>query len=146
GAPRASAGDATHQEQGPPDRFLARRAVDERTTYLVQSLLRDVVKRGTGRGALVLERNDVGGKTGTTNDFRDAWFSGFAGNIVTTAWVGMDDFSPLGNGEFASKAALPMWTDYMKIALEDVPEADPPLPNGLVTALVDRNSGQLVPA
>jgi len=133
-------------EVGPPARFLAPRAVDERTTYLVQSLLRDVVKRGTGRGALVLERGDIGGKTGTTNDFRDAWFSGFAGGLVTTAWVGMDDFSSLGRGEFAAKAALPMWTEFMKVALDGVPEVEPPLPNGLVTALIDRSSGRLVPA
>jgi penicillin-binding protein 1A len=146
GTRSASAGGSASTDAGPPERFLAPRAVDERTTYLVQSLLRDVVRRGTGRGALVLERNDVGGKTGTTNDFRDAWFSGFAGNVVTTAWVGMDDFSSLGRGEFASKAALPMWTSFMKVALDGVPEAEPPLPNGLVTALIDPSTGRLVPA
>src|SRR5690606_10615787 len=136
--PATSAGQA-----GPPERFLAPRAVDERTSYLVQSLLRDVVRRGTGRGALVLERGDLGGKTGTTNDFRDAWFSGFGGGLVASSWVGMDDFSSLGRGEFASKAALPMWVAYMREALDGVPEAEPPLPNGLATALIDPATGRL---
>ena len=136
---------AAGETMGPPERFLAPRAVDERTTYLVQSLLRDVVRRGTGRGALVLERGDLAGKTGTTNDFRDAWFSGFGGGIVATTWVGMDDFSSLGRGEFAAKAALPMWVAFMREALEGRDEADPRLPNGLVTALIDPSSGRLAP-
>ena len=145
GSAPAPVATAAATEAGPPERFLAPRAVDERTTYLVQSLLRDVVRRGTGRGALVLERGDLAAKTGTTNDFRDAWFSGFGGGLVATAWVGMDDFSSLGRGEFAAKAALPMWVAYMREALEGAPEAEPPLPNGLVTALIDPGSGRLVP-
>lgn len=130
-------------EMGPSDVFLAPRAVDERTTFLVESLLRDVVKRGTGRGAMVLERNDLGGKTGSTNDHRDAWFSGFGGNLTTSAWVGMDDFSTLGNGEFGAKAALPMWIDFMRVALDGVPEPELDMPNGMVTALVDPYTGML---
>jgi penicillin-binding protein 1A len=137
---------ATGLEDGPPELLLAPRAVDERTTFLIESLLRDVVKRGTGRGALVLERSDLGGKTGSTNDHRDAWFSGFGGHIVTTAWVGMDDFSSLGVGEFGAKAALPMWVDYMRVALQDVPEAELDMPNGIATALISPSSGLLVPA
>jgi penicillin-binding protein 1A len=105
-----------------------------------------VVKRGTGRGALVLERADLGGKTGSTNDHRDAWFSGFGGNLATTAWVGMDDFSSLGVGEFGAKAALPMWIDFMRVALDGVPEADQTMPNGIATALISPSSGLLVPA
>jgi penicillin-binding protein 1A len=132
-------------DAGPSDLFLAPRAVDERTTFLIQSLLRDVVRRGTGRGAMVLERNDLGGKTGSTNDHRDAWFAGFGGNLATTAWIGMDDFSSLGAGEFGAKAALPMWIDLMRAALDGVPEAPVDMPNGIATALVDPSSGLLVP-
>ena len=136
----------TGLEDGPPELQLAPRAVDERTTFLIESLLRDVVRRGTGRGAMVLERSDLGGKTGSTNDHRDAWFSGFGGNLVTTAWVGMDDFSSLGVGEFGAKAALPMWIDYMRVALHEVPEKDIDMPNGIATALISPSSGLLVPA
>jgi len=139
-----TAGTTTGLEDGPSDLFLAPRAVDERTTFLIQSLLRDVVKRGTGRGALVLERTDLGGKTGSTNDHRDAWFSGFGGNLATTAWVGMDDFSSLGAGEFGAKAALPMWIDLMRVALDGVPEPSTDMPNGIATALISPSSGLLV--
>jgi penicillin-binding protein 1A len=137
---------ASELDVGPPATFLAPRAVDERTTFLIQSLLRDVVKRGTGRGALVLERTDLGGKTGSTNDHRDAWFSGFGGHLATTAWVGMDDFSSLGAGEFGAKAALPMWIDFMRVALQDVPQPELEMPNGIATALISPGSGLLVPA
>ncbi|MGQ0801993.1 MAG: penicillin-binding protein 1A [Pseudomarimonas sp.] len=128
-----------------PATTLAPRAIDARTAYLVHSLLRDVVKRGTGRAAGVLGRADIGGKTGTTNDHRDVWFSGFGGHLVVTAWVGMDDFSPLGNREFASLAALPIWIDFMRTALEGQPEQLPALPEGIVTALINPSSGRLVP-
>jgi penicillin-binding protein 1A len=143
GARRADAPSGL--EDGPPAQFLAPRAVDERTTFLIQSLLRDVVRRGTGRGAMVLERHDLGGKTGSTNEHRDAWFSGFGGNLATTAWVGMDDFSSLGAGEFGAKAALPMWIDFMRVALDGVPEPSQDMPNGVTTALIDPSSGLLVP-
>jgi penicillin-binding protein 1A len=145
----SSAGSArrsveTELDSGPPLLQLAPRVVDERTTFLIASLLRDVVRRGTGRAAMELGRNDLGGKTGSTNDHRDAWFSGFGGNLVTTAWVGMDDFSSLGPGEFGGKAALPMWNHFMRVALDGVPEYIPEIPNGITTALIDRSSGLLV--
>jgi len=126
---------------GPPLLGLAPRAVDERTAFLVSSLLRDVVKRGTGRRALELGREDIGGKTGTTNDFRDAWFSGFGGGLAVTAWVGMDDFASLGSGELGGKAALPIWIGYMREALRDEPDTATPIPNGIVTAVIDRSTG-----
>jgi penicillin-binding protein 1A len=122
---------------------LAPRALDERTAFLINSLLRDVVRRGTGSGARVLGRGDLGGKTGTTNDYRDAWFSGFGGDLVATAWVGMDDFSSLGRREFASRAALPMWTDFMRVALRDVAEVPMSMPDGVVTAMIDPETGLL---
>jgi len=137
--------DAPPPSSGVPD-LMAPRAIDARTAYLVHSLLRDVVLRGTGRAATVLGRRDIGGKTGTTNDHRDVWFSGFGGPLVVTSWVGMDDFSPLGNREFASRAALPIWIEFMKTALDGVPEQLPPLPEGITTALISPDSGRLVPA
>ena len=141
---RASAAPAATQAPDEAEK-LAPQTLDPRNAYLVSSLLRDVVRRGTGRGALALGRSDVGGKTGTTNDYRDAWFSGFAGPLVATAWVGMDDFSSLGRGEFASKAALPMWVEFMRVALDGEPEVQRPMPSGITTALIDPESGHLVP-
>lgn len=133
----------TDETVGPPSRILAPRVIDERTVYLVRSLMRDVVRRGTGHAAMVLGRNDLAGKTGTTNDHRDAWFSGFGGGIVATAWVGMDDFSTLGRGEFGAHAALPAWIGFMAKALADRPEVNPPLPTGIVTAWINRDTGLL---
>lgn len=145
GAVVASDSPAT-TEVGPPRAQLAPRAIDERTAYLIQSLLRDVIQHGTGRGARVLERTDIGGKTGTTNDYRDAWFSGFGGGVVTSAWVGMDDFSSLGAREFGATAALPMWIDVMRAALDGVAQEEAPMPDGIVTTLIDPATGLLVPA
>ena len=131
---------------GPPSTFPAHRAIDERTAFLVVSLMKDVIKHGTGTPALVLKREDIGGKTGTTNDMHDAWFSGYGGHLVTTVWVGMDDFSTLGRAEFGARAALPIWIDYMRVALTDVPERDIEPPPGIVTANIDRSTGALLPA
>jgi penicillin-binding protein 1A len=125
------------------DPTLAPRAIDERTAYLIHSLLLDGVKRGTGRRAAALGRGDIGGKTGTTNDSRDAWFSGFGGPLVVSAWVGMDDFSTLGSREFGNTAALPIWIDFMRAALDGVPEHRVEMPEGIATALIDRDSGRL---
>ncbi|MCB1553414.1 MAG: penicillin-binding protein 1A [Xanthomonadales bacterium] len=141
-APPESLSEET-AEPLPDDTALAERAVDARTAFLVNSLLRDVVRRGTGRRALELGRGDVGGKTGTTNDHRDGWFSGFGGPLVVTAWMGMDDFTSLGNGEFASRTALPMWVQFMKTALDGEPERLLPMPEGIGTALIDPSTGRL---
>jgi len=130
---------------GPPSTFPAHRAIDERTAFLLVSMMQDVIKHGTGTPALVLKREDIGGKTGTTNDMRDAWFSGYGGHLVTSVWVGMDDFSTLGHGEFGARAALPIWIDYMRVALTDVPQRTFDPPAGIVTALIDRGSGRLLP-
>lgn len=127
------------------DATLAPRAVDARTAFLVQSLLQDVIKRGTGRRALALGRSDIGGKTGTTNDSRDSWFSGFGPGVVTSAWVGMDDFSTLGAREFGATAALPLWIDTMRAALEDKPIATYPIPEGVVTVRIHPETGLLMP-
>src|SRR4249919_3076817 len=128
----------------PADAVAAPRAIDERVAYQLVSMMRDVVQRGTGTAAKVLGREDVGGKTGSTNDHRDAWFSGFGGNLVTTVWVGRDDFKSLGYREYGGKAALPIWIDYMRVALKDQPIASNDPPEGMVKVAVSAG-GQLLP-
>jgi len=120
---------------------LAKKAIDARNAFIMRSLMRDVIKRGTGTAALVLKREDIAGKTGTTNDHRDAWFSGYTPALVATAWVGFDDFSSLGNGEFGGKAALPIWIDFMRGALADLPQSEELPPPGLTTADINPGSG-----
>lgn len=120
----------------------ANRVLDERIVYMMNSIMRDVVKRGTGRRALVLGRDDLAGKTGTTNGPIDAWFSGFNDHTVTTTWVGFDDNKKLGRGEYGGISALPIWVDYMKVALEGVPETIRPQPNGIVTIRVNADTGE----
>ena len=129
----------------PADAVLAPRAIDERIAYQLTSMMRDVVLRGTATDAKRLGREDVGGKTGSTNNHRDAWFSGTGGNLITTVWVGKSDNTTLGYREYGGKAALPIWIEYMKIALKDVPIAANDPPNGMVKVAVTA-SGQLLPA
>jgi penicillin-binding protein 1A len=121
----------------------APRVMDERIHFILDSMLKDVVKLGTGRAALSLKRNDLAGKTGTTNGPRDAWFSGYNPNIVTTTWVGFDDFSELGSREFGGTAALPIWIDFMREALKGQPETDRQIPPGIVRATIDSETGLL---
>ena len=128
-----------------PGQVLAPRAIDERTSFLIKSLMRDVVKRGTATAAKVLERQDIGGKTGSTNEHRDAWFSGFGGDLVTTVWVGKDNFKSLGYREYGGKAALPIWISYMRSALEGVPDVVEPPPAGIVTVSISPSSGNVLP-
>ena len=123
---------------------VATRAMDGRIAYQMVSMLRDVVQRGTGTAAKVLEREDIGGKTGSTNDYRDAWFSGFGGPLVTTVWVGRDNFQSLGYREYGGKAALPIWIEYMRVALKDQPIAANDPPDGMVKVSVAAN-GALLP-
>lgn len=122
---------------------VAKQVVDPRNVYILASMMRDVINFGTGKGAQVLNRHDLSGKTGTTNDQKDAWFSGFNTKLVTTTWVGFDQVRPLGNQETGGRAALPMWVDFMRVALEGVPESQPVEPPGLVTLLIDRKTGLL---
>jgi penicillin-binding protein 1A len=124
----------------------APRVISARNVWLMNSLMRDVIRRGTGRRALQLGRKDLAGKTGTTNDQRDAWFSGFNPSIVTIAWVGFDRLEPLGRRETGAKAALPIWIDFMREALVDRPEEYLDQPEGLVTVRIDPNSGRLASA
>ena len=117
------------------------RVVDAKNIWIMNSITRDVIKHGTGRRALELQRSDLSGKTGTTNDQHDAWFSGFNSNIVTVSWVGFDKFRPLGTRETGGRAALPMWIDYMRAALKDMPQSIMQRPKGLITVRIDANTG-----
>ena len=125
---------------------VAPRVMDERVNFIVNDILKDVITRGTGRRARVLERNDIAGKTGTTNGPMDVWFSGYNRDVVTTVWVGFDNYTPLGRREFGGTAALPIWIDYMREALKDSPEAQRPVPAGIVSVRIDSDSGQLAGA
>jgi len=122
------------------------RVVDARNIWIMNSITQDVIKHGTGRRALELQRNDLSGKTGTTNDQHDAWFSGFNSNIVTVSWVGFDKFKPLGIRETGGRAALPMWIDYMREALKEMPSSIMQRPKGLVTVRVDSKTGKITNA
>ena len=124
---------------------VAPRTVDGRNVYIMNSMLRDVVRHGTGRKAMSLGRNDLAGKTGTTNDQRDAWFSGFNPALVTTAWVGFDLLQPLGRRETGGRAALPIWISFMGEALEGTPDLFLEEPDGLVSVRIDPETGQLAP-
>jgi len=108
------------------------RVIDARNAWLMNSMLQDVVRRGTAaRAGQVLKRADLAGKTGTTNDYVDAWFCGYHPSLVGIAWMGFDQPKRLGNGETGSRAALPIWIDFMQVALKDVEEMQPSAPAGL---------------
>lgn len=121
----------------------APRIISPQICFLMNSLLRDVVQHGTATAAKVLGRQDLAGKTGTTNEQRDAWFNGYTQTNVATAWIGFDDFSPLGNLETGGVAALPMWIEFMQVALKDTPEASLDMPKGIVKAFISPYTGLL---
>jgi len=134
--------DITDMEFEGPLQHMAQRVISPENHYLMNSMMQDVIKRGTARKARVLGRNDLAGKTGTTNDQRDAWFNGFHPDLVAVAWVGFDSSKPLGRGEVGGRAALPAWIDYMKVALKDMPEHPLQMPPGMVTVRIDPRTGQ----
>jgi penicillin-binding protein 1A len=121
----------------------AERVMDECVAYIINSIMQDVIKLGTGRRARVLKRGDIAGKTGTTNGPTDAWFSGFNADVVATTWLGFDQNLELGNNEFGGKAALPMWIDFMRVALEDSPDRARPVPECIVNVRIDPKTGLL---
>lgn len=140
----AGVGDAVlpaDAHTGPQAPLLAPQVLDARTDYLMTSLMQDVILRGTGFAAKSLGRDDLAGKTGSTNDHRDAWFVGYNGDLSTSVWVGFDDFSSLGRGEFGAKAALPIWMDFMGTVLKDQPSSTLPMPPGIATVQINRESG-----
>ena len=116
--------------------------MDPRVNYIINSILRDVITRGTGRKALQLGRSDIGGKTGTTNNQLDAWFSGFNAALATSTWVGFDNPQTLGGREYGAKAALPIWLDYMTAAMAGSKLNVLPRPDGLITMRINSETGE----
>ena len=127
------------------DRIPALQAVDDRNTFILHSMLKDVVKRGTGRRALELDRGDLAGKTGTTNDAADTWFNGFTEDIATTVWVGFDDYRPVGRNEYGSTTPLSIWIEFMRDALAGRPEKTRSQPEGVITMKIDPATGRAAP-
>ncbi|WP_329743546.1 penicillin-binding protein 1A [Dyella sp. A6] len=150
-APAASAAEETEalpaDAHGAGDHppVLAPHVLGIRTDYLITSLMKGVILHGTGSAAAALKRPDLAGKTGSSSDFRDAWFVGFNGDLSTAVWVGFDNFSSLGRsygvGEFGAQAALPIWMSYMGSALKGLPENSLPMPPGISTILINRDTG-----
>ncbi|AMV13677.1 Penicillin-binding protein 1A [Legionella pneumophila] len=120
---------------------LAPRVISEDIAFLMNTALRDVIQHGTGRAARVLNRQDIAGKTGTTNDQVDAWFAGFNPNLVVTTWIGFDN--PKSLHEYAANLALPLWIDFMKVALKDKPETELKQPENVIAVRIDPVSGLL---
>ena len=119
------------------------RAIDPRNAWLMDSMMHDVVRRGTAtRAGAVLKRGDLAGKTGTTNDYIDAWFCGYQPTVVGIAWIGFDQPKRLGNGETGGSAALPMWIGFMEHALKGVPESWQEAPAGMVSIVANDPSGK----
>ena len=133
--------DATTAPELFEDVNVAPQVISPQNIFLIQDMMRDVVRAGTGRRAMALGRNDLSGKTGTSNDRRDAWFGGFNADLATIVWVGYDDDLPLGPGEEGSRTALPIWVEFSRIALDGVPENQMPMPEGIVSVLIDRETG-----
>lgn len=121
---------------------VAPRVLSPEVSFLVASMMQDVIREGTGQKALVLGRKDLSGKTGTTNDYRDAWFSGFNADVVTTAWIGFDQPASLGRGETGARAALPVWIDFMRTALQGIPEKPLTPPQSVVRITVNSETGK----
>ncbi len=138
--------DAASGQAEEPLPICAKRAISQQNQYLMHSMLRDVIQHGTARRARALGRQDIAGKTGTTNDQRDAWFNGFNHHMVAVAWLGFDNVEPLGRGEVGGRAALPAWIDFMKVALNGIEEKVPDLPPDMITMRIDVDTGEPVGA
>jgi len=121
----------------------AQRVLDPRLVWQMNSMMGDVIRYGTARKALELKRDDLAGKTGTTNEIRDSWFCGYQKELVAVSWMGFDDFSPLGTGETGGQAALGLWVDFMGLALAGKPEASLAVPPGLTEVRVAKSDGHL---
>jgi penicillin-binding protein 1A len=136
--------DPEPEEKNPYHLTIGGRQVyDSRLAYLMTNLLKGVVHYGTGRSAKRISQF-LGGKTGTTNSYVDAWFLGFSANVVTGTWTGFDDNRTLGWGETGAKSALPIWRNFMRAALEKYGEVDFQTPPGIVNVKIDKESGQLI--
>jgi penicillin-binding protein 1A len=146
-AAAAARNDAAHGEPAPlPPAEAAPRIISAQNAYLMDDMMADVIKRGTGVRARSLNRSDIAGKTGTTNEAKDTWFNGFTRNLVATVWVGFDQERPLGEAEEGAHTALPIWIQFMGEALKGVPEQPRAMPEGLVTLRISPDTGTLVSA
>jgi penicillin-binding protein 1A len=149
-APSSTASTPTDDRSGATDAAAsdapipAPRVIDERNAFIMNTMLQDVIKRGTAIRARSLNRNDIAGKTGTTNE-ADTWFNGYQKNLVATVWVGFSDHRPVGDNEYGSNSPLPIWMDFMKVALDGVPEETRQQPPGVVTLKIDPKSGEPAP-
>jgi penicillin-binding protein 1A len=119
----------------------AERVIDERNAFIMTTIMRDVMRTGTGARALKLGRSDIAGKTGTTNEFLDAWFCGSVSELVAVAWIGFDTPAPMGANETGGHAALPMWMTYMSRVLKGEPESELEPPEGIVAVSIDPATG-----
>ncbi|BBP44367.1 penicillin-binding protein 1A [Thiosulfativibrio zosterae] len=130
------------------DPLNAPRVITPQNAYIMTSIMQDVINYGSGRQAKALNREDLAGKTGTTNQQKDAWFSGFNPDVVTTVWAGFDKPDTMGRNEVGGRAALPIWMDYMRIALTELGSPNAPFmrPDGLVNVPIDKKTGLAVPA
>jgi penicillin-binding protein 1A len=146
--PECEAGTLENPATPPPveESQRAPRVVNADVVWLMTNMMQDVTVRGTAAAAARLGRRDLAGKTGTSNDETDAWFNGFQKNLVGIAWVGFDQPQPLGRGEVGGRAALPIWMDYMKLALADAPQESLPRPPGIVEVRIDPETGRLAAA
>jgi len=127
-----------------PEKNLAPRILSPQIAYLLADMMADVIKRGTGQRARTLNRDDIAGKTGTTSEFHDAWFSGFNADIVTTVWTGFDaDRSLGGNDDQAARVAVPTWTYFMHDALAGTARHPVPAPEGIVSVRISPQTGLL---
>ena len=141
-----SAETGTADESGTADAVpvenIAERVVNPQNIWIMNELTRDVVRRGTGaRAYRELQRDDLSGKTGTTNEQRDAWFAGFNSSVVAVTWVGFDDFEPMGQGEVGGRTALSIWIEYMRTALKDTPVNLGERPADIVTIRINAETG-----
>jgi penicillin-binding protein 1A len=120
---------------------IAPRVLNARIHFLIHDMLKDVINRGTAKRARALDRDDLAGKTGTTNDQIDAWFSGYHPDLVASVWVGFDQPKTLGRAEYGGRAALPIWIEFMRQALESMPQKAPSLPQGVIATRIDPDTG-----
>ncbi|WP_285762428.1 penicillin-binding protein 1A [Biformimicrobium ophioploci] len=120
----------------------AQRIMSPQVAFIMDSILKDVIRKGTGKKALAMGRSDIGGKTGTTNGPRDAWFSGYSQHLAASAWVGFDSNTPIGRNEYGGSAALPIWIDFMSTALEGLEEKNMLQPENIVTVRIDPRTGR----
>jgi penicillin-binding protein 1A len=109
------------------------RVIDSRNAFIMDNMMQDVTRVGTGARAARLGRTDLAGKTGTTNEFVDAWFAGYQPSLVAIAWVGFDQPKTLGRNQTGGVVALPIWVGYMEKVMQDIPEAPRTMPEGVVT-------------